>query len=868
MRVRFGIYGRGVLRAVVAVLALTLAVVLAVAPTGARAGICALESLGEFAGHAFPLQAAVGSVDVSEPFPNLGSLQQMTFLTAPPVPPPSVDEPYDRVYVVLQGGQIRYFENRPDVANGDVSTLIDLSSQVHAGGGEQGLLGMAFDPGFWTNGFFYVNYTAPRARCDIGVSCSRVVRYETTGSPPTLVGGDGNPLLLLEFAQDFSNHNGGMLAFGPDGLLYVSIGDGGSGNDPNDRAEDITSILGSIARIDPHAPAPHIPTDNPFVGVQVDGQPAAGEIFHYGLRNPWRFSFDRLTGDLWIGDVGQNAYEEVNFVENGTPGGLNFGWDRCEGNHDNLSPDEPEICDLADPTLTFPVIEYAQGGFGGSVTGGYVYRGNRVPSLYGAYLYADYVRDTTYVWDRVGAPASLGNLVSDPTSFGEDQNGELYVLSRNGNIYWFDEVAPGSGGGPPPALLSQTGLFADAANLVPAAGVVEYEVNTQLWSDRARKRRWMALPAGTTIGFAPTGAWTYPPGTAFVKHFELPVASDSYARLETRVLLRQATGWAGYTYRWNAAETDAELLAEALDEDFDVALPPADPVQTWHYPGPSECLTCHTEPGGRVLGARTRQLNRSFDYTAYGGGVEQQLEAWSCGGLLDTSILDASQFEAFSAVDDSLAGIHARSRSYLETNCAFCHQPLAPAPGGLDLRFDTPVDEMSLLGVVPSEGNLGVAGALRVDVGDHANSVLWLRVDSDDPALRMAAGTRIRHDEAASLLADWIDLQLPVDPDGDGVDSPGDNCPFDANGPDGGPGNQTDGDGDGIGDVCECSYSSGSPLPLAGAGDFDRNGATELADRDILAANFGASGVGFAGGDANCDDGVDGADYTIWADDF
>jgi uncharacterized repeat protein (TIGR03806 family) len=843
--------------------AATLAALLLWAPAQARAGVCALDALPDFAGHTFPLEPQVGSIGVSEPFPNLGGFQQMTFLTAPPTPPSGVVEPYDRIYVVQQRGLIRSFENRPDVGNGDVSILADLSSLVHQSGFEQGLLGMAFDPGFWTNGYFYVNYTAPAGNCDIGVSCTRVVRYETAGSPPALAGGDGNPTLLLEFAQDFGNHNGGMLAFGPDGMLYVSIGDGGSANDPNDRAEDITNILGSIARIDPHAPAPHVPADNPFVGVSVEGVPAAEAIFHYGLRNPWRITFDRVTGDLWIGDVGQNAYEEVDFVENGTPGGLNFGWDACEGNHDN--PSEPGLCNTGDPTLTFPVIEYAQGGGGGSVTGGYVYRGSRVPSLYGVYLYADYITDTTYAWDRVNAPVSLGSLVPDPTSFGEDQNGELYVVSGNGNIYWFDELAPGSGGGPPPSLLSQTGLFTDVENLVPAPGLLEYEVNTRLWSDRAVKRRWLALPAGQTIGFAPTGPWSYPVGTAFVKHFELPVAPGTDLRIETRVLLRQTTGWVGYTYRWNDAEDDAELLLEALDEDFDVSLPGVDPLQTWHYPGPSECLGCHTSAGGRVLGGRTRQLNRSFDYAAHGAGIEQQLVAWSCRGLLDESISDASAYEAFVAVDDEPAGFHARTRSYLASNCAFCHQPFAPAPGGLDLRFDTPVDEMSLLGVAPSEGDLGVLGALRVDVGDHANSVLWLRVDSSDPALRMAAGTRIRHDVAADLLADWIDLQLPVDPDGDGVADPDDNCPFDPNGPEGGPGNQTDSDGDGTGDVCECSYVAGSPL--VSDGDFDRSGVTDTADRDILASGFGTSGAGFEGGDANCDGSVDGADYTIWADD-
>jgi hypothetical protein len=172
---------------------------------------------------------------------------------------------------------------------------------------------------------------------------------------------------------------------------------------------------------------------------------------------------------------------------------------------------------------------------------------------------------------------------------------------------------------------------------------------------------------------------------------------------------------------------------------------------------------------------------------------------------------------------------------------------------------------MSLLGVAPSEGDLGVLGALRVDVGDHTNSVLWLRVNETDPDLRMAAGTRIPDADAVAVLADWIDSQLVTDPDGDGVDSPGDNCPFDQNGPDGGPNDQDDTDGDGTGDVCECSYVPG--MLLVSDGDFDRSGTTDALDLVILESNFATSGVGFDGGDANCDGAVDGADYTIWADD-
>ena len=670
-----------------------------------------------------------------------------------------------------------------------------------------------------------------------------------------LADGDGNPTVLLEFPQDFSNHNGGMLAFGPDDMLYIAIGDGGSGNDPNDRAQTLTNILGSMARIDPHSPATnYIPPDNPFVG----NPGAAEEIYHYGLRNPWRFSFDRVTGDMWIGDVGQVSREEIDYVENGTPGGVNFGWRRCEGTRENIG-----TCDLGDPDLTFPVIEHGRGE-ARAITGGYVYRGSRVPSLYGVYIYADYSLSNMFVWDRVGDPVSIGTPVTNPSSFGEDQHGELYVVSLGGTIYWFDEVAPGGGGGPPPSRLSETGLFASVETLNPAPGLVEYDVNSQLWSDRAVKRRWIALPDGQTAGFAPTGAWTYPVGTAFVKHFELPVAPAVHRRLETRVMLLQETGWVGYTYRWREDESDADLLTEGLDEDFDIAIVGQPATQTWHYPSPQECLGCHTAAGGRILGGRTRQLNRSKDYSLYGGGVESQLVAWSCGGLLDAVIDDPSGFEAFAALDDGAATNNERARSYLASNCAFCHQPGGGTPTNIDLRFDTAVDFMNLIGEVPTSGDAGVPGALRVDVPDAANSVLWIRAAETDESLRMAPGTRVRDEPALPVLASWIEQDLD-DPDGDGLRSFEDNCPVDANSAESGPNDQDDTDGDGTGDVCECSWSPG--LPVVSDGDFDRSGTTDGADLQIVSDGFGAPAASFEEGDANCDGQVDGADYTIWADD-
>jgi uncharacterized repeat protein (TIGR03806 family) len=490
------------------------------------------------------------------------------------------------------------------------------------------------------------------------------------------------------------------------------------------------------------------------------------------------------------------------------------------------------------------------------VIGGYVYRGSRAPSLWGSYVYTDHVHRRLLAYNASQGAVDLNATTpSQPTAFGEDQYGELYLVTQRGTIAHFADAVPGSGGGPPPSLLSQTGLFVDVETLTPADGMLEYTVNAPLWSDRAVKKRWLALPAGQTISNTPTGGWDYPLGTAFVKHFELEVAPGSFRRLETRVLLLQESGWIGFTYRWNADETDAELLPGGLDEDFEIDLPGLPASQTWSYPSQTNCIGCHSDAGGRVLGARTRQLNGAFDYAAYGGGVQNQLEAWSCAGLLETPVTDASVLGAYSGITSTGLPLDARVRSYFASNCEFCHQPGATAPGDIDLRYDTALESRNLVGVAPSEGNLGLPAPLRIDPGNHANSILWLRMTSTDPDLRMAAGTRLEDAPASAAVAAWIDGDT-ADGDGDGHLDFEDNCPDDPNP------SQSDADADGVGDVCECSYQAGEPL--VSDADFDRDGSVGGSDYTIWADHYLSVGATFEEGDANCDGSVDDADKQIW----
>jgi glucose/arabinose dehydrogenase len=343
--------------------------------------------------------------------PVVTGLFRPLFLTAPPND--------DRLFVVQQNGLIRI------VRNGSVDSVpfLDIHDLV-SGGGEQGLLGLAFHPRYGSNGYFYVNYTDTLGH-------TQVVRYRVSSDPDVADEGSGLPILTVQ--QPYANHNGGMLAFGPnDGMLYVGMGDGGSGGDPQGHGQNRMTLLGDMLRLDVDGGTPYaIPSDNPYEG----SLSVANEIWASGLRNPWRFSFDRETGDLYIGDVGQNAWEEISFQPASSHGGENYGWAEMEGTHCY-----PPGASCSQSGLTLPVYEYDHSD-GCSVAGGYVYRGTDFPSLRGRYFFADLCASWLRSFGTVNGEArgfqdhtASAGAVSSVVSFGEDGRGELYVVSHGGSI--------------------------------------------------------------------------------------------------------------------------------------------------------------------------------------------------------------------------------------------------------------------------------------------------------------------------------------------------------------------------------------------------------------------------------------------------
>ena len=289
--------------------------------------------------------------------------------------------------------------------------FLNIEDRVNNGSNEMGLLGLAFHPNYAQNGYFFVNYTGSGG--DTFIS-----RFQVSGDPN--VADSSSEINLLRISQPFPNHNGGGLDFGPDGYLYAGLGDGGAAGDPFGNGQKTDTLLGKVLRLDVDSAEPYaIPADNPF----------GSEIWDYGLRNPWRISFDQLTGDLYIGDVGQGSWEEIDIHLAGEPGGINYGWDFREGAH--------EYDGVAPAGLTDPIAEYSHAEGGCSVTGGYVYRGS-MPEWNGIYLYGDYC--TGYVWGLLKSDDGWQSQLMFQsgvriTSFGQDEAGEVYLVSDDSGVY-------------------------------------------------------------------------------------------------------------------------------------------------------------------------------------------------------------------------------------------------------------------------------------------------------------------------------------------------------------------------------------------------------------------------------------------------
>ena len=628
-----------------------------------------------------PVPAAAPAVVLEDAYPGV-SFQRPVFAAQPPDGTP-------RMFVVEQGGRI-FIVDHPAPAVPGKSLFLDISGRVSRVGNEEGLLGFAFHPGYGSNRRFFVHYsdaTAPAGQRRHRVS-------EFLARPGNAAEADpSSERVLFTLSQPYENHWGGWIGFGPDGLLYIALGDGGSGGDPGNRAQDLSDFHGKILRLD------------------VDQAGALPEIHAYGLRNPWRCAFDRQTGDLWAGDVGQDAWEEVDRIVHGG----NYGWRRREGMHDYNPSAAPPPSPLIDP-----VAEYGHDE-GRSITGGFVYRGKGIPALAGSYLFADFGSGRLWALeDPYGA--AVRTLLLDTgeniASFAEDRAGEPYLLSFSGTV-----LALRDGNPPPP----EEGLPALLSDLRLGAGpTLPYRVLSPLWSDGAAKSRFLLLPPDTTVGWRAEDAFDLPVGAFAVKEF-----SRNGVRLETRVIRRTAEGFDAASYRWRGDLADADRV------DARTTLPGG-----WTVPGPEDCRTCHTEGAGFLLGVTARQIDAA---TA---------RRWSRAGVL-AGAPPAGEVERNARLLGR-RGLDARARSYLDANCAYCHRPDEPANGSIDLRATTPLEDTGILDAPPQRGDLGIADARIVAPGVPDRSVLLRRMLLTGEGRMPQLGTDLPDREAARVLRRWI----------------------------------------------------------------------------------------------------------------
>jgi uncharacterized repeat protein (TIGR03806 family) len=680
-------------------------------------------------------------------FPNLSFEQPVGLLQAP--------GDNSRWFVIERRGRIRVFPNDASVTQEQVGTFVDVTSRIPSSitdaDFEAGLLGLAFHPNFSQNGRFFVHYTGVPigSTWSVGIRISEFVSADRTSADIAT-----ERELIVAYKSRFV-HNGGQLAFGPDGYLYVAIGDDGGAWDGRWVAQHRNSLFGKLLRIDVDNGSPYgIPPGNPFAGSalcsisRTPPDPAIAvpascpEIYAYGLRNPWRFSFDKNgdASDLWLADVGEGRFEEINRV---TAPGLNFGWPVKEGTSCHLVEGCMDISwteILTDPVHEIPHPEM------NAIIGGFVYRGGAMSKPSGKYVFANLLPGTVYMlspsesggFDRQASATNLSYLVS----LAQDSEGEIYTIDLSGAIH--RAVPTGDGTHTIPDSLAETGCVTRSNPTLPASSMIPFAPNAPFWSDGAEKERWMALPNNTSITVEPDGDWTFPIGTVLMKNFRL----DSRL-VETRLLMRHPDGgWGGYTYQWNDSQTEASRVRNGKVVRYD--------AHEWIYPSETDCLRCHTTAAGGSLGLETAQQNGPLIYSPTGRAANQ-ITMLKYFGILPDALPHATSLPAFANPYDASSGsVAARARAFLHTNCSQCHRPSGGTPVDMDLRYGVAMDASKTCQVDPHGSSLGVDGAKRIVPADPSRSLIYLRMSRRDEHKMPPLGSNVVDAKGAALIEQWI----------------------------------------------------------------------------------------------------------------
>ncbi len=675
----------------------------------------------------------------------------------------------DRLIVVERRGRLATFSPIGSAAAAD--ELIDLLS-LHAN--LSNAYGVVLHPLFRENRQIFVCY-ALRDGLEDG---TRVSRFTLTSLDP-LRADPGSEEIILTFRA--GGHNGANLRFGPDGYLYISTGDAGPAAPPDlyNTGQDTSDLLSSILRIDVDRRDPgrnyRVPPDNPW----ASPAPAAGngspgpsgpvtrpEIWAYGLRNPWKMSFDRATGNLWCGDVGWELWEMVHLIRRGG----NYGWSAYEAGQ----PIKPQLANPLAP-ISAPIVAHGHAE-AASITGGFVYHGKQFPELTDAYVYGDFATGKIWALWHDGAKITRHEEIADTphsvVTFGETDDGELYYLHYGTpttvhRLVRNPQPAPADF----PRTLSATGLFADVPRQQPAAGVYPFTISSPMWNDGATASRWVALRGTSKVTTAVTVkrdeksneikanyATKWPTDAVLARTLTLgqlaPTPAERTKPIETQLLHYDGANWNGYSYRWNEAGTDAELVpaegAEvALRAAADAqALGPAIRSYQWRFHSRADCLRCHNSRTPGPLAFSPTQLA--------GGGAQQPVE------LIDRGLVDANFFEQTRLVAESSVGPAASARAVLTANCAHCHTAHAGGAVSIFLNPDLLTGQMNVVGVEPSQGGLGLKEPKIIAPGDPWNSVLVARMAKLGTGHMPLIGAHEVDVAGLKVIEDWI-ARMPAD---------------------------------------------------------------------------------------------------------
>ncbi len=666
---------------------------------------------------------------------------------------------------------------------------------------------IVFHPKFLENGFFYVG---SNGKTGSDPHKSRITRHALSRTAP--FGLIGEPVTMIEWESN--GHNGAAATFGNDGMMYVTSGDGTSDSDAKVTGQDLSQMLAKVMRIDVDHPSPEkhysVPTDNPFVGLFN----AVPETWAYGLRNPWRITTDRKTGHLWVGNNGQDMWEQVYLLERGA----NYGWSVFEGGHPFYSKRQLGPTQHVLPTVDHPHSEAR------SLTGGVVYYGSKLPELVGAYIYGDYSTGKIWAIKHDGKSILWHREIADTpfqiSAISLDPEGELIVVDhrgdKQGGLYHLEPSSTQAHIKPDaespdvhfPRLLSETGLFEQVAGHRVKKGLIPYSVNAPFWSDGALKSRFIALPTDGQIEIPDQWAWQFPDKTVIVKSFALEsVVNDPAPKrwIETRLMVKQQGEWVGYSYAWNADQSDAELVdAAGRDQDFVLGDSSGERIQRWHYPSRTECMVCHTRAAGYLLGLTTVQMNREHEYELNEperSVRSNQLEALEGMGILKTNwaaqaqeslrenlqaaghsnekiekqlnqlvgskgqrtvpnsrLLGKPGSEHRKLIDpyDSSADLAERARSFLHSNCAYCHIEAGGGNAKMNLSYYASLAQMNIIDVEPNHHSFEKSTAKLIAPGSPDRSVLLHRMGIRGPGQMPQLSTSQVDDKAVQMLKEWV----------------------------------------------------------------------------------------------------------------